>query len=104
MEFKTPQKSFQVGLDQSDLSKFKIASSVSNAGVNTFGKQTQGATTDADNSGSMSCSKYTSGASGGTLSSLSVYIANLQGGTSYQMALYDDTGSGGFPGNLITNS
>jgi hypothetical protein len=106
LEFKTPAKSFIVGQDGSDASKFKVSSSTASSSPTLYGKSTVGAARDSQDQNAMNCVKYTTGGLSGTAASISIYV---KGGVdaankSFQGAIYTDNGSGTSPTTLLASS
>ncbi len=70
----------------------------------TLGYTSQGTILDTGDSGFMNGSKFTTGSTSGTTSSMSVFVGNVDSGThnQYQMAIY--TNSSGHPGTRVANT
>ncbi len=103
LEVKTSAKSFILGLDASDSSKFKISSSTANANT-VLGNNSAGANATTGLGDTTSGEKVTTGSSGGPLSSINVLIGTASASSHLSVAIYTDNGgSPSQPGTLIAS-
>ena len=112
VELSNSATSFFAGVDTSDSSLFKISSSAATGATSKFGytSSTWNNQFDAGNQNLISSTLVTSGASAGTVNSISVYIGKLGGLGEMQVAIYSNKTSGcagghsNCPNALIANS
>lgn len=102
IQLQSPSKSFSLGLDASDYNKFKLSSSTASASNATVGNTNIEATNNTGQSGVMYASKFATGGSGGTLTSISAYYGAISAGTQVSYAIYEGTSTA--PTNLLGNS
>jgi hypothetical protein len=95
--------SYYLGVDTSDSSKLKISSTTANGSNFTVGDTSLPTQFDHGNNDLITASRFTTGGTAGTVSSISVYIGNVDASPSnhMQVALYDDQG-GTTPHNLLS--
>ena len=103
MEFANSSKSFNVGIDTSDGSKFKISSSTAANSSNTVGvTSSAGGTADSGNNNYVTSTQAGVASANGTLSSIQVYINAVDPTNQLmQVALYQDAGNTGGTANKI---
>jgi hypothetical protein len=77
-------------------------SSGGGGGPTILGYNTIGAQTDEGDQNYMNGSRFITGPSGQTVTSMSVYMKGVAGPSSYQMAIYTD--NAGVPGTLVANT
>jgi hypothetical protein len=95
--------SFYAGMDTSD-NAFKINSKSANSSAR-YGLTSVAGNGDGGNGRVIIANKVDVGNGGGTVSDLQIYISGFDPSANHmQMAIYDATGPGGTPGNLVTNS
>jgi hypothetical protein len=104
-ELNNSASAYYLGIDTSDSSKLKISSNVANGATFNIGETTTPTVYDSGNNNLISATKFTNGATAGTVSSISVYVGTVTGTPSnhMQVALYDDQG-GTTPHNLLATS
>ncbi|HEX5455853.1 MAG TPA: hypothetical protein VFW77_00620 [Candidatus Saccharimonadales bacterium] len=104
LETRSGSQSFFAGVDATD-GNYKISSSQSAGSTATVGYNTIGGTDGTTQHDKMTATKFTTGGSGGTVTSMSVYTQALTGAppnNQFQVAIYTD--NAGLPGTLIANS